>query len=68
MRRQHPPALEVQNIGPTHIKAAAPPIPTSPRAPAPAATAGKRLEAATPDTASRANPPATTGKLTRGRE
>ena len=65
-RRQHSPAWVVQKAGPTHIMAAAPPTPASPRAPAPSpAAAGKKVEAAVPDTARRANPPATTGKLTR---
>ena len=69
VRRQHSPARDVQKAGPTHIKAAAPPTPASPRAPAPSpAAAGKKVEAAAPVTARRANPPATTGKLTRSRE
>ena len=68
-RRQHCPAREVQYAGPTHIKAAAPPTPTSPRAPAPSPAArGKKVEAAVPVRARRANPPVTTGKLTTNRQ
>ena len=68
-RRQHCPAREVQYAGPIHIKAAAPPTPASPRAPTPSpAATGRKLVAATPVRARRANPPVTTGKLTRSRQ
>ena len=62
-RRQHWPELVVQNCGPTHIMAAAPPTPSRP---SPAPSTGKMAEVPkTPVPASRAKPPDTTGKLTR---